>query len=145
MLAIKTFTGEIVTLEPHQIYVFGSNTQGRHGKGNALIAKERFGAKYGQAEGLQGQSYAIITKDLTKKAHPSRTRLEIIEQIAKLYAFARENDHLEFYVTYNTLKPNLNSYTHKEMAHMFATANDIIPDNVLFDNEFAMLMMVSNI
>ena len=37
----------ITQLEPNQIFVFGSNTQGRHGKGAALTAKNKFGAVYG--------------------------------------------------------------------------------------------------
>jgi hypothetical protein len=75
----KIYSGMIDKLNSNQIFVFGSNTQGRHGKGAALTAKNKFGAIYGQAEGLQGQSYAIITKDLTKKNHPSRTKEQIIE------------------------------------------------------------------
>ena len=62
----ETYKGLIRSLQPNQIFVFGSNTQGRHGLGAAKIALQKFGAKYGQAEGIQGQSYAIITKDLTK-------------------------------------------------------------------------------
>ena len=86
---MKTFTGLITKLEPNQIFVFGSNTQGRHGSGNARAAMDCFGAVYGQAKGLQGQSYAIITKDLTKEVHPSITKETIREQIDMLYALAR--------------------------------------------------------
>ncbi len=45
------------------IFVFGSNLAGRHGKGAALAALRNHGAIYGQPVGLQGQSYAIPTKD----------------------------------------------------------------------------------
>jgi len=45
------------------IFVFGSNRAGRHGNGAALAARRQHGAIYGQGEGLQGQSYAIPTKD----------------------------------------------------------------------------------
>ena len=44
------------------VFVFGSNWAGRHGKGAALFAKNHHGAKYGQGDGLQGNSYAIPTK-----------------------------------------------------------------------------------
>ena len=47
-----------------EIFVFGSNLAGRHGKGGALTARVHHGAVYGQGEGLQGRSYAIPTKDL---------------------------------------------------------------------------------
>ena len=53
MSDIKTYTGIIEKLEPNQIFVFGSNTEGRHGKGAAKIARDKFGAIYGQAEGLR--------------------------------------------------------------------------------------------
>ena len=59
---IKTYSGFIHYLNKDQIFVFGSNTQGRHGKGAALTARLRFGAIYGNPEGIQGKSFAIITK-----------------------------------------------------------------------------------
>jgi hypothetical protein len=48
-----------------EIFVFGSNLAGRHGAGAALAALKDHGAIYGRGEGLQGQSYAIPTKDRT--------------------------------------------------------------------------------
>lgn len=45
------------------IFVFGSNLAGRHGKGAALYAKQHHGAIYGVGSGRQGNSYAIPTKD----------------------------------------------------------------------------------
>ena len=55
--AIKHYTGNIIP-EENTVFVFGSNPEGRHGAGAAKIAKEKFGAIYGQGEGLQGSSYA---------------------------------------------------------------------------------------
>lgn len=46
-----------------EIFVFGSNLAGRHGKGAALYARQHYGAIYGQGVGRQGNSYAIPTKD----------------------------------------------------------------------------------
>lgn len=86
-------------LEPYQIFVFGSNTQGRHGAGAARTAKQKFGAIGGQARGLQGQSYAIITKDLTKTHHPSIPLSQIQRQLEGLAIFANEHPHLEFLLT----------------------------------------------
>ena len=63
---MRTYTGRVHSLKVNEYFVFGSNTQGRHGKGAALTAKRKFGAIYGQAVGSQGQSFAIVTKDLTK-------------------------------------------------------------------------------
>ena len=58
----KRTTPEFITsLEPYEIFVFGSNLKGMHGGGAAYIAYRKFGAIMGQGVGLQGQSYAIPT------------------------------------------------------------------------------------
>lgn len=46
-----------------EIFVFGSNLAGRHGKGAALYAREHYGAVYGVGVGPTGSAYAIPTKD----------------------------------------------------------------------------------
>lgn len=51
----------IVSLGKDEIFVFGSNIEGMHNGGAAYYALQHFGAKFGQAEGVQGQSYAIPT------------------------------------------------------------------------------------
>lgn len=130
----KTYSGMIQNLAPNQVFVFGSNTQGKHGKGAALTAKNKFGAIYGQAEGPQGQSYAIITKDLTKNTHPSRTPEQIKEQIHNLYEYAIENPDKEFLVAYSGKGTNLNAYSNQEMADMFSS--EPIPNNIVFEQEF---------
>lgn len=60
----KFYIGNI-TPETNTIFVFGSNPEGRHGA--AKVARNQFGAIYGQGEGLQGNSYALPTKDLRVK------------------------------------------------------------------------------
>ena len=58
----KRTTPEFITsLEPNEIFVFGSNLRGMHGGGAAYVAYRKFGAIMGQGVGLQGQSYAIPT------------------------------------------------------------------------------------
>ena len=108
------------------------------GIGAALSAKQNFGAKYGQAYGLQGQSYAIVTKDLTKYKHPSISSEHIIEQIKKLYLFAEKNTNLDFIVAYSGTKTNLNGYSNQEMADMFSKTD--IPKNIVFEYEFSKLI-----
>lgn len=137
----KTYSGMIQNLAPNQVFVFGSNTQGKHGKGAALTAKNKFGAIYGQAEGPQGQSYAIITKDLTKNTHPSRTPEQIKEQIHNLYEYARENPDKEFLVAYSGKGTNLNAYSNQEMADMFSS--EPIPNNIVFEQEFNELISIT--
>lgn len=61
----------ITTLEPGEIFVFGSNAQGMHLGGAARTAHMKFGAVWGNGEGLQRQSYAIPTmegEESTKRA-----------------------------------------------------------------------------
>ena len=53
----------IDTLLDGQIFVFGSNALGHHGGGAARVAMQKFGAIFGQGDGLQGQSYAISTME----------------------------------------------------------------------------------
>lgn len=60
----RRFTPENISeLKENEVFVFGSNKNGNHAGGAARIAVEKFGAVMGQAEGLQGQSYAIPTLD----------------------------------------------------------------------------------
>ena len=130
----KTYSGFIHYLNKDQIFVFGSNTQGRHGRGAALTARLKFGAIYGNPEGIQGKSFAIITKDLTKKTHPSRTTSQIISQINKLYEYATLHPDKEFIIPYKCSDYNLNAYSSEEMAKMFASSE--IPENIVFDKLF---------
>lgn len=138
----KTYTGMINSLQDNQVFVFGSNTQGRHGAGAAKTAKDKFGAIYGQAEGIQGNSFAIITKDLTKddRQHPSRTQEQIKEQIQKLYDYAEAHPEKEFVVAYSAQGRNLNYYTNEQMAEMFATASSSVPSNIVFEEGFSKLV-----
>lgn len=53
--------GFITTLEPHEVFVFGSNLNGHHVGGAAAQAYKDFGAIWGIGVGIQGQSYAIPT------------------------------------------------------------------------------------
>ena len=130
----KTYSGFVTYLHDNQIFVFGSNTQGRHGKGAALTARVKFGAIYGNPEGIQGKSFAIITKDLTKPTHPSRTTAQIISQIDKLYKYATLHPDKEFIIAYKCGDNNLNAYSSRDMAKMFASR--YIPNNIVFDKDF---------
>jgi len=109
----------IVKLDKNEVIVFGANVQGRHGKGAALVAKNKFGAIYGQSTGLQGQSYAIITKELRKDYEPVSLD-EIKQGIDNFIIFAKENTHLTFYVV--ELGCNLAYFTIEEIAPLFKPA-----------------------
>ena len=119
----------ITKLNDNEVFVFGSNYAGRHGKGAALTALRKFGAKSGQGVGLMGQSYGIATKDHNLKVLP----LSIIElQIGRFLRFARTHPNLTFLVT--PIGCGLAGYKYKEIAPLFF--NFSIPDNVKLPEEF---------
>lgn len=136
--SVSSYTGNI-TPNANTIFVFGSNPEGRHGAGAAKVAREQFGAIYGQGEGLQGNAYALPTKDLRIKENNSLRSIsseQIIESIKKLYETARQNPDKQFKVAYrNTDKASLNGYTGLEMIDMFLKAGSI-PTNVVFSKEW---------
>lgn len=136
--SVSSYTGNI-TPDANTIFVFGSNPEGRHGAGAAKIAREQFGAIYGQGEGLQGNAYALPTKDLRVKKNNSLRSIspeQIIESIKKLYETARQNPDKQFKVAYrNTDKASLNGYTGLEMIDMFLKAGSI-PSNIVFSKEW---------
>lgn len=138
MRNISTYEGLILELKPNEIFVFGSNTQGRHGKGAAKKAM-KWGAIYGVPAGRQGQTYAIITKDLTQHTHPSISKVYIIDQIIALYDYARVRPELRFMIAYNGIGTNLNGYTPEQMAEMFAFVKPI-PENIVFEKNFAQMI-----
>ncbi|SRR5258706_7852924 len=78
------------------IFVFGSNLAGRHGKGAALEAKEKWGAIYGEGKGRQRNSYAIPTKDKKLRVLPLS---RINYYIAQFIYYANHHPKLDFYVT----------------------------------------------
>lgn len=86
--AVPYYTGNINPAED-TVFVFGSNPEGKHGAGAARDALNRFGAKYGQGEGLQGSAYALPTKRIETHITPKlkgsmtysfngRQRLEVV-------------------------------------------------------------------
>lgn len=83
-------------LDPHQIFVFGSNESGIHGAGAAKLAMS-WGAEFRNPEGLQGQTYAIPTKDRTVMRTLDID--EIKPYVNRFIDFAIGNDHFEFLVT----------------------------------------------
>tara|TARA_B100002019_G_scaffold228313_1_gene201575 strand:- start:360 stop:1595 length:1236 start_codon:yes stop_codon:yes gene_type:complete len=143
-------TNFIQRLEPHEVFVFGSNPKGRHGKGAAKVAQQ-FGAKYGQGRGLMGQSYGLVTKNLNHNYFERSTGItysktgersvspELIrDNIKELYEVAKNNPEKRFLIIYQYeedpnghSKKSLNGYTGKEMVDMFLDNQDI-PDNIVF-------------
>lgn len=106
-------------LLPSQIFVFGSNILGYHTGGASGTARKKFGAVWGQAEGLQGQSYAIPV-DFGKGI---RKDTEVKASIEKFIAFAKENERLLFFVT--RIGCGIGGYRDDEMAQFFKNALEV--------------------
>ena len=95
-MKIKTSPSIINNLKPDEVFVFGSNLGGKHGKGAAKTALS-WGAKWGQASGLQGKTYGIPTKDVTIRR--TLTISEIKPFVDEFIIFAKERQDLIFLVT----------------------------------------------
>ena len=101
----------IDSLLPGEIFVFGSNSAGNHTGGAARQAVRDFGAVMGQARGLQGQSYAIVSMD----------GLEVLaDETRQFLDFARTHPELTFRVT--EIGCGIAGYTPTQVAPFFAGA-----------------------
>lgn len=112
------------------IFVFGSNTAGRHGKGAALFARKNFGAIYGRGEGIQGLSYAIPTKDGNLRTLPLSA---IAEHVATFLAFALANPELRFRIT--PIGCGLAGYRREQIKPIFE-GHGPLPKNCFYSPEW---------
>lgn len=114
----------ITTLADDEVFVFGSNLEGLHGGGAALLAYERFGAIWGQGTGLQGKSYGIPTM---------HGGVDVIAPyVDDFIAFAREHRELRFLVT--EIGCGIAGFTVGEMAPLFKDAMD--EENIYLPQRF---------
>ena len=106
------------------IFVFGSNLAGIHGRGAALHAYTYYDAEWGIGEGKQGSSYALPTKDQNLKVLSLE---EISKNIQKFLMMAESNPHKTFFVT--RIGCGLAGYKDSQIAPMFkhAPTNCILP------------------
>ena len=96
------------SLEPNEIFVFGSNAAGYHAGGAAAQAMHHFGAIWGQGEGLQGRSYAIPTMEGLDNMKAA------IERFAE---YATQHKELRFLVT--RIGCGIAGYSPREIAPFF--------------------------
>lgn len=110
------------------VFVFGSNEAGRHGAGAALFAVRNHKAVYGRGSGLQGDAYAIPTKDKGLRSLP----LEAIQAyVDRFKDYARENSLYVFQVT--RIGCGLAGYKDEQIYPMFLGS----PANCLFPPEWS--------
>ena len=115
MSTTRTTPEFITSLQPGEIFVFGSNLQGMHGGGAAYTAHRKFGAVMGQGVGLQGQSYAIPTM---------QGGVETIRPyVNEFIAFAKAHPELTFLVT--RIGCGIAGFTDEEISPLFAEAHGV--------------------
>lgn len=114
----------IKTLGRREIFVFGSNLAGKHAGGAARVALNRFGAVWGQGEGLQGNSYAIPTM---------QGGIDTIKPyVDRFIEFAEYEKALTFYVT--KIGCGIAGFAIKDIAPLFRNAYNL--SNVILPIEF---------
>lgn len=110
---------DIRVLRTGEVFVFGSNEAGKHGKGAAKTAR-KWGAIYGQGVGLQGQTYGIPTKNRQIKTLPIPAIAIYVKQFIE---FAKENKELKFLVV--EIGCMLAGYNPEDIAPLFIDAINI--------------------
>lgn len=103
-----------------EIFVFGSNLAGRHGRGAARHARLEHGTIYGQGTGLQGRSYAIPTKDAQLAVLPL-SRIGCF--VDRFIEFARAHPELRFRLT--PIGTGLAGYAHDDIAPLFRRGREL--------------------
>ncbi len=110
----------ITKLGENEIFVFGSNLSGRHGKGAAKQALT-WGAKWGQMDGLQGRTYGIPTKDASIRR--TLTVIEIKPFVDEFIEFCKNNPNLIFLVT--EIGCGLAGHKQKDIAPLFKECENL--------------------
>lgn len=132
----RRFTPELINnLGREDIFVFGSNRAGHHYGGAAKTAFRKFGARWGQGEGLVGNSYALPTLD--ENLHPLSLG-RIAEAFVKLFKTALLNSKLTFYLT--KVGVGIAGFKIEEICYSIKLAlqrlNIFIPANIIIPKEF---------
>jgi len=111
------------------IFVFGSNLAGKHGAGAAQFAYLKCGGVYGKGVGIQGNSYAIPTKD---ESITTLSLRRIQNFVTEFFYFVEENPNLYFYLS--AIGCGLAGYTPEQIAPLFKDAVEL--ENVYLPQEF---------
>jgi hypothetical protein len=133
MNEIRFTPKNIIDLKENEVFVFGSNMNGNHAGGAACTAVEKFGAIDGQAEGIQGRSYAIPTLDYDMEKLPVSS---IKDNLSKFILFAKENSDRTFYVT--KIGCGIAGFETKQIADIFKKLD--FPENVFLPIEFCKII-----
>lgn len=136
---MKTTPENVTKLTHNQIFVFGSNTAGIHGKGAARIGQQCFGAQRGIAEGPTGCCYAIPTRiyiprtpDHWKARFEPVPLVDIHRSIHRFFDYAEKHPELEFLMT--KIGCGYAGYTVDDFKDIFS--REWLPLNVVLPAEF---------
>lgn len=119
----------ITDIQQHEVFVFGSNKSGIHGKGAAKTAM-KWGAVYGKGHGMMGQTYGIPTVDFGIRK--SLSVEEIKPYVDDFLEYAKSRQDLTFLVT--AIGTGLAGIQAKDIAPLFAQAVDI--PNICLPQDF---------
>ena len=125
---MRIASSHITTLQPNEIFVFGSNLSGMHGGGAARLAYQKFGAIWGQGVGLQGQSYGIPTM---------QGGVDTIKPyVDEFIEFAKTHPQLKFLVT--EIGCGIAGFSVEEIAPLFEQAIEV--ENIYLPERFWMVL-----
>lgn len=102
----------------NEVFVFGSNLAGIHGKGAAKLALQ-YGARYGVGVGPSGRTYAIPTKGYDIE---TLSLEHIIPYIKRFTKITYEYPTVKFFIT--RIGCGLAGYKDKDIAPHFKGCND---------------------
>lgn len=125
---MRIASSHITTLQPNEIFVFGSNLSGMHGGGAARLAYQKFGAIWGQGVGLQGQSYGIPTM---------QGGVDTIKPyVDEFIEFAKTHPQLKFLVT--EIGCGIAGFSVEEIAPLFEQAIEV--ENIYLPERFWLVL-----
>ena len=124
---------QVNSLQPDEVFVFGSNLQGNHAGGAAAMSVSKFGAVYGQGTGLQGQSHAIPTMHGGVET--------IAPYVDEFISFAINNPEMFFYVT--RIGCGIAGFRDEQIAPLFKNAQDL--ENVCLPKSFVDVLKANSI
>ncbi|MBQ7448999.1 MAG: hypothetical protein IJS73_04235 [Paludibacteraceae bacterium] len=119
----------ITSLQPNEVFVFGSNLAGFHGGGAAHIAYKLFGAQWGVGVGPTGQCYAIPTM---------QGGIDTIRPyVDDFITYANQHPEKLFLVT--RIGCGIAGFTDEQIAPLFKSAVEM--DNVAIPNRWKEIIL----
>lgn len=127
----------ITSLKENEIFVFGSNRFGKHIRGAARIAREKFGAQERVSEGITGQCYAIPTLD------ENFDRVDLLDLTISITLFLQHvklyKDKYTYYLT--KIGCGIAGWSVYDIRQVFQIClkrifNGVVPENLYIPKEF---------